>query len=200
MLLLTTETIGAVLKGEKKIMSHFFIWFFQLNTYALTVHGWYVSTLTKLGTAAAAVSLNKMNRWREQRWEKNISNFCSDMKFFQLNAYAWCHGWYISTQTTFTLPMQTTIKTRFWGKGEIVGWEKDSLPLLNLLYQQLILFSIHNPPSRCQWNCNPQTENGNSTFTLFTPSTIENRGCGHMWGNICFHFPVFSGACILFLK
>ena len=82
-------------KGEKKMNVTFFTSIFQLNTYALTVHGWYVSTLTKWGTADAAVPMKKLKRWRKHKVRKNISPISALLwnNFFNWMLSHRCHGW-----------------------------------------------------------------------------------------------------------
>ena len=136
------------------------------------------------------------------RWEKMYLQFllCSE-KIFLIECL---HTDAMVDRSVSRSPPPSLCKQQekyiFWGKGETVGWEKNSLPLFKLFYQQLILFSIQPPPSMHQWNPNPQTENWIPTFTLFTPTTLENRGCRHRWVNVPFHFHVFQELSFSFLK
>jgi hypothetical protein len=85
-------------------------------------------------------------------------------------------------------------------EGKVRQWvEKKTLcHFLNCFISSSYFFQFTHPQSRHPWNPNPQTENWITTFTLYTQTTLENRGCRHRWGNVLFHFHVFSGAFILF--
>ena len=82
-------------KGEKTMNVTFFTSIFQLIHYALTMHGWYVNTLTKLGTADAAVPLKKLNNGMSTRWEKIDLQFlfCYEIIFFNWMLTHRRHGW-----------------------------------------------------------------------------------------------------------
>lgn len=169
-----------------------------MNTCALTMHGWHVSTLTKLGTAAAAMSLNNMNRWSKCKVRNTFFPFFH-LLWNNISFRFLCTDAMVDISVPRPPSPSQCIqqwKHIFWRKGEIVGWEKEYFLFLYCFISSLYFFKPYPIPTPIKSSVKFQPPDWKWKFhlRLVTQTTIKNRGWGHRWSNAPFHFHEFSGA------